>query len=160
MMKLTASFASYLDSTEFAAFECWNGDPREPWAQEAENYIRGWALRDDVHCLSFRNEASKLVAVTAFYRRTVGIPLLKPTVYPAWHLQVMGIALDVQGQGFAKRILNQTVEAMKELDSTIFFVTAFAEKRNERSLRACASIGLHAYYMKDEYYWVMLGELS
>jgi acetyltransferase (GNAT) family protein len=158
-MALERRVAGRADDGEFAAFGCWNGDPGQPWAAEVENYVRGTLLRQpDTRILAFREEG-ELVAVSAYYKRTIGVPALNPTEHDAWHLEVVAIRLDRQGEGLSHEVIEQTLRAMREEDPGRVLVTAVAHRDNIGAFAACAHFDLLQYVQQDPDYWVLVGEL-
>jgi RimJ/RimL family protein N-acetyltransferase len=144
------------DEDDFASFSCWDGDASKPWAEEAENFIRAWVLRKVEFVLAFREEkGGDLVAVSAFDRRTIGVPLLKPSDQPGWHLQVVAVRLEAQGKRLAARIMSETFAAMREIDPSRILCTANVHRQNGVSLRACARAGFFHYGEMDDYIRVL-----
>jgi RimJ/RimL family protein N-acetyltransferase len=159
-MDLQRTFASReADADDFAAFSCWDGNPNAPWIEEAENYVRGWVLSNARHVLAFRDGEGHLVAVTACDERVVSVPLVAPADHPGWHLQVLAIELSYQRQGLSRDVLARTLDAMREIDPARALVTAHVHKDHDASLRSCAQAGLTRFFLKDDDYWVLLGEV-
>lgn len=158
-MTLSRSFAGRDDDGDFAAFCCWDGSDGKPWLEEVENYIRGALLRQpDMYMLAFREEG-QLVAVSAFYKRTIGLPALDPIDHDAWHLEVMAVRLDRQGQGLSREVLDQTLAVMLEADPERVLIVGVAHRDNTPAFAAGAQIGLIKFVQQDEHYWVLVGEL-
>lgn len=158
-MPLAVAFATFADDAEFAAFCCWDGDDATPWAEEAENYVRGWALQHAEHVLAFRDNGGSLVAVSAFDRRVIAVPLVAPQDHPGWHLQVVAVDIDHQGRGVFGDVMSATYDAMRSLDPDRVLVTAHVHRDNEHSLKACRRHGLLPFVGLDEHYLVLLGEV-
>jgi RimJ/RimL family protein N-acetyltransferase len=148
------------DRDEFAAFSCWDGDPGAVWAEEAENYVRGWVLGQALHTLAFREEDGALLAVSAFDPRVIAVPLLEPIEQPAWHLQCVAVRLEDQGRGLSEAIFRQTLSAMREMDPDRILVTANVHKRNLASLRACEKAGFSVFRSHGHSYVELLGEVT
>jgi len=156
---LTRSVGSLDDDADFGSFRCWDGDNAKPWVEEVENYVRGALLRQpDMHILAFR-EAGELAAVAAFYRRIIGLPILDPVDQQAWHLEVVAIRLDRQGQGLSSAVLQQTLEAMRVMDSDCILITGLVHCDNDGAFTACSRVGIKKLVQRDEHYWLVLGEL-
>lgn len=159
-MRLTRSFATReYDEDAFAAFSSWAGRDGEPWIEEADNYVRVSVLRHAAHVLAFRDAARDLVAVSAFDERTIAVPLAAPVDHPGWHLQVVAIRVEDQRKGLSQLIFQETFAAMRELDPERVLVTAHAHKDHFASISACRQAGIEAFYMKDDDYWMLLGEV-
>jgi RimJ/RimL family protein N-acetyltransferase len=159
-MELERSFASRdRDQNDLASFACWDGNPESPWVEEAENYIRGWALSNAQHVLTFRDEQGLLVAVTAFDERIISVPRVAPIEHNGWHFQVAAVSLEHQGRGLSNQILTATLAAMHELDEQRVLVTAHAHREHHLSLKACERVGLSKYLPLDDHYWILLGEI-
>jgi hypothetical protein len=156
---LTWSFATEYDTGEFSQFTCCTDASAPPWVREAEIYVRDWALRRAQHVLAHRNGAGALVAVSAFDRTTIGIPLLSPLDHPGWHLQVVAILDDHQNQRLSREVFDNTFVAMTQLDVDRVFVTANVHRDHAVSLRACANVGLEPWIPLDDHYWILLGEV-
>jgi RimJ/RimL family protein N-acetyltransferase len=157
---LTWSFASRDgDGDEFAAFSCWDGSSDTPWVEEVENYVRHWVFRDAQHVLALRNENGDLVAVAAFAQRTIAVPLLAPVDHPGWHLIVVAIRLEDQRHGLSAEVFSAVFEAMRTVDPDRVLYTATAHRENVGSMRACERIDLLPFVLKDDHYWVLLGEV-
>jgi hypothetical protein len=157
---LTSGWATLGDREEFAEFECCKDDKPDPWVQEAETYVRGWVLDRAEYVLAHRNESGKLVAVSAFDKAVIGLPLMSPTDHPGWHLQVVAISKDDQGQRLSRDVFDATFQAMRRQNAERVFVTANVHQNHGLSLRACASVGLTPWIPLDDEYWVLLGEVS
>lgn len=153
------SWAGDPDADEFAQFRCAEIEAADPWVMEAEAYVRSWVLRHARHVLAHRDEVGALVAVSAFDETVVGIPLLSPRDHPGWHLQVVAISHDHQGQRLSADVFSGTFEAMRGLDPDRVFVTANVHNRHLVSQRACAKVGLTPWLQRDEEYWILLGEV-
>jgi RimJ/RimL family protein N-acetyltransferase len=148
-----------VDEDAFASFSCWDGNPGTPWIEEAENYVRGWVLSNAQHVLTFRDTGGRLLAVSAFDERVISVPLVAPADHPGWHLQVVAIDLEHQHRGLARDVLDQTLDAMHELDPERVLVTAHAHRDHRASLKVCANAGLVRFIPKDADYWILLGEV-
>lgn len=159
MHGLRWSWADATDADELAQFACTPPDAPEPWVAEAEAYVRGWALRHAEHVVSHRDEAGTLVAVSAFDETVVGIPLRSPLDHPGWHLQVVAINREHQNQRLSPDVFAGTFEAMRDLDPNRVFVTANVHRNHVVSQRACAGAGLLPWFLRDQDYWVLLGEV-
>jgi RimJ/RimL family protein N-acetyltransferase len=158
-LKLHRSFATrVLDTDEFATFRCC-GEPEEPWVLEAENYIRGFVLGHATWVLSFRDASGELIAVSAFDRRVIEVPLIRPERHEGWHLQVLAVSLQHQGRGLAKQVFEGTFGAMREIASDRVLVTANVHRENAASRVAAERSGLLPLQPLDEHYWVLLGEV-
>jgi hypothetical protein len=156
---LTRARAGLANAPEFAAFKCWDRDPAKVWAREVENYVRGRLLwRPDNTTLAFR-EQGHLVAVSSYYPSTIGLPLVEPVEQPSWHLDVLAIQLQRQRARLADEILHQTFDEMRDEDPERILVTGFVHNDNTPSLRACARVGLTRLIPRDDYYWIVLGEV-
>lgn len=138
---MDVSFASLEDDDEFSTFECWDGVAPLPWVAEVHNYVRGWVLRQEPFVLAFR-EDQELVAVSAFRPSSIDLPLAEPISRDAWHLAVVGVRLQHQGQGLCQSVIEETFSRMREQDPARSLVTAFIHEDNGPSLRACARAGL------------------
>ena len=159
-MALSRSFAGPDDDGYFAAFRCWDGSDGKPWLEEVENYIRGALLRQpDIYVLAFREEG-QLVAVSAFYKRTIGLPALDPIDHDAWHLEVVAVGFDRQQEGLSREVLEQTLAVMWEADPERVLIVGVAHRDNRAAFAACSQIGLLKFVQRDEHYWVLVGELS
>lgn len=158
-MALVWTFAGRDDDGEFASFRCWDGDRQKPWVEEVENYVRAGLLRQPgMYVLAFREEG-ELVGVSAFYRRTIGLPALDPVDHDAWHLEVVAVRLDRQGESLSRVILEQTLAMMREEDPQRVLVVAVCHRENGAALAACERVGLLPFVQQDEHYWVLVGEL-
>jgi RimJ/RimL family protein N-acetyltransferase len=153
------SFARLEDEAEFASFSCWDGVAGTPWVEEVENYVRGWVLRDARHVVAVRSEDDELVAVAAFDERSIAVPLVAPVDHPGWHLLVVAIRLDHQGQGLSREVFDAVFEAMRRVDPERVLYTAYVHRENRASMRACARVGLLPFHPKDEHYHTLLGEV-
>lgn len=153
------SWAGEADSQEFAEFECSHGESAPAWVREAELYVRHWVIREAQYVLAHRDEAGDLVAVSAFDRTTIGLPLLAPTDRPGWHLQVVAIALRERGRGTSAEVFANTFSAMRQVDASRVFVTANVHREHAASQRACSNAGLTPWIPKDDEYWILLGEV-
>jgi RimJ/RimL family protein N-acetyltransferase len=127
--------------------------------REAEDYVRCFALRHADFVLAFRDDDGKLVAVSAFDRRDIELPLNAPTTHPGWHLQVVALAVEHQSKGFAADVFAQTFEEMRAIATERIFVTATVHRDHRASLAAAARAGLTQLVQMDEHYWVLLGEV-
>lgn len=144
---------------ELARFGCWSGSPDEPWAEEAENYIRARILDDSENVLLFRTDDAQLAAVSGFSSRWIEVPLLEPERHPGWQLDIIGVASDLQGAGIGTVVLRKTFDEMRESDTDRVLVTANAHKNNAPSIRAAEKVGLTPLVQKDEWYWTLLAEI-
>jgi hypothetical protein len=145
------------DDDEFGRFECWDGDPATPWIGEAQDHARVWSLTTADHALAFRDDNGVLIAITAFSRGEIEIPLLGGTEQPCWDLQVLAIALDHQRQGLSEEVFLGTFAAMLELDRSRMYVRGRVHKDHHASRRACACVEMHGAY-EDPPYWVVVGD--
>jgi hypothetical protein len=112
----------------------------------------------ETHVLAFRAEG-QLVAVSAFYYRVVEIPAVQPVEHDAWHLDVLAVRFDKQGQHLSQEALQQSLGAIQELDGSRVFVTAYVHQENAAALAVAAHFGLLPYVQHDPLYWTLLGEL-
>jgi RimJ/RimL family protein N-acetyltransferase len=160
-LALSRSFATLVDDGEFAAFDCC-GDAPTPYTEEAENYVRVWALRQGkgTFVLAFRDEGGDLAGVAAFERDTVQIRGPDPSDHAAWRLQVVAVRSDLQNSGLSAEIFEGTFSAMKETDPYRDVVVAKAHRENRASRKACANVGLDTFDDADESYVVVLGRIS
>ncbi len=159
-MSLHWSFASREhDESDFARFQCWDGDERLPWVEEAENYVRASVLRHSQYVLAFRDQNDDLLAVSAFDPRVVLVPIVNPIEHPAWHLQVMAIRLDQQRRGLSAGVFKGTFAAMRSVDPHRVLYTANVHKDNRPSLKAGVAVGLWPFQKKDDHYLELLGEV-
>lgn len=159
-MALLVATATLADDAAFAAFNCWDPNTDAPWVEETENYIRGALLRQpDNHTLAFR-DGDALVAVSSFYKSSIELPLVQPDTHPTWHLDVVAITLDRQGDGHSLEVYQGTLRAMRKIDSGPVLVTARAHEQNDAAFESAKHIGLFRLYPWDDSYWVLLGELA
>jgi hypothetical protein len=156
---LASSFATAADRDELAQFVCWDGNPYEPWVEEAQNFVRAWMLSRTQHCLMTRGEARRLIAVAAFDPRVIGLPLVRPIDHNAWHIQVLAVSLPFQAHGLAASIFDQVFAAMRQLDPDRVLVTANVHRDNHHSLSACSKVGITPLVPVEEAYWLLLGEV-
>jgi hypothetical protein len=157
---LTWSFARPEDDgDDFARFACWDGAPSTAWVAEVENYIRVWALRHAKYVVAFRNELGELVAVAAFDDRVIGVPLVNPVDHAGWHLLVIAIRLEDQRSGLSREVFDGVFAAMREVDPDRILYTAYVHRANRASFEACKRVDLLPLHLKDEHYWVLLGEV-
>ncbi len=158
-MPLSWSFTGHDDDDEFGTFSCWDGDPSAPWVAEVENYVRAWALRDAQYVLTFRDDEGTLVAVAAFDKRVISVPIVEPIDHPGWHLLVVAIRLQDQRKGLSRDVFGGIFEAMRAVDSDRVLYTAYVHIANRSSVEACARVELLPFVQKDEHYWILLGEV-
>ena len=158
-MDVQRSFAGPDDRDDLAQFDCWDGNPEEPWADEAQNYVRAWVLSKSAHTIVFKDADGQIVGVSAFSPRLIGLPLVQPVEHPAWHVDVVAVVRRLQGNGFAQQIFAGTFEAMQQCGPDRILATANVHRNNARSLSACAKAGLHALMPLDDHYWILLGEV-
>jgi hypothetical protein len=147
------------DDEDFAAFECWDGDPTAYWSEEVENYVRGSVLRHAHYVLAFRDGDGKLAAVSAFDSRVIQVPLVAPSSHPTWHLQVIAVRLDLQGHHVADQVFAETFRAMRDEDKNRDIVTGNVHRANAPSRHACARHGLDSFLPLDADYDIVLGEI-
>ena len=158
-MPLTHEYATPESDGELDAFRCWDGTPDIPWVEETENYVRAWMLGTAEHVLLFRDPEGELVAVAAFDRRTVEVPLVAPQAHPSWHLQVIAIDLDHQNQHLFDEVLPGVYEEMRRLDPERVLFTGHVHHQNTASLRAAARHDIDHFFWRDDHYVVVLGEV-
>ena len=147
------------DDGQFAGFTCWDGDPAKPWALEAQNYIRGYVLRHSGIRVFKWCEGDSLVAVVSFGTRTLGLPLVEPTDYKVWHLEVTGVSVTRQGEGLGALVLRETLDVLSAEDPDRVLVTANVHKANLHAIRTLATAGITPLVPMDDAYWTFLGEL-
>ena len=153
------SFATYAaDVDDFAAFECWDGDPATPWIAEVEDYVRVSALRHALFNVAFWDEQGKLVAASAFDPQPVRMPLCSPSESPGWKLQALAISLEHQAQGRSTEVFAETFAAMREADARRTLVTASLHREHTRSRKACERAGLTILLPGPEFH-ILLGEV-
>lgn len=142
-------------------FECWDGSEDVPWAEEAENYIRASLLRHARHVLALRDELGELVGVSAFDERNILLPIntRTATIHPSWHLQVVAVRVDLQGQRLVDEIFELTFDAMRQADTERIIVTARVHRKNLPSLKACARHSIDPLREVDDHYLELLGEV-
>ena len=142
----------------FASFECWSGDEGEPWVREVEDFIRGFVLGRPNHTFgAWRDQ--QLIGVASFYEKSLGLPLNNPVEVPVWHLEVLGVALDLQGEGIGRDLLASTLGVMRQLDVKRRLVTGYVHVENHASHRLCSSAGLEPLTPLDAHYWIYVGPL-
>lgn len=157
-MPLTREYATPLSEGELDSFCCWDGAPNTPWAEEAENFVRAWMLGTVEHILLFRDQDA-LIAVSAFDRRKIEVPLVAPRANPGWHLQVVAVTLDRQGHGLFDDVILGTFAEMRQLDPERVLITGSVHRENQRSFQACARHGIDYFLPRDDHYVVVLGEV-
>lgn len=161
------------DGHDLLNFNCWNGDPEEPFAAEAEDYIRRLALGSTYKTLTFRASDGTLAAVSAFDRRDVQPYLAARFLVPGWHLQVIGVALPFRSSLVAcalppcpsevkisEYVFRRTYARMLEADPKRNVVTAMIHGDNARSIEACRRVQLERTVREDETYWRMMGSVD
>jgi hypothetical protein len=157
-MALVRSFAGADNDADFAGFTCWDGDPENFFAEEAQNFIRGAMLwQFDSFNLAFR-ENGDLVAVSSFYRRTWPIPPPGPE-RPAWHLDVAAVSVERQRSGLSREVFTETFAVMREIDPERILVSAFVHRENLAAYGACAAVGITLWTPRDEDYVILIGEV-
>ena len=159
-MELQVESATEDDKGELAGFSCSTESPSEPWAQEAENFIRGWVVNHSEKVLLFRTMDAQIAAVTAFSSRQVEVPILEPQTHAGWHLDVVGVATELQGAGIGRLVIGSTFDEMRSVKPERVLVTATVHKENAAAMRCAASVGLTPLIAKDAHYWVLLAELN
>lgn len=158
-MALKRARATAADDGEFAAFSCWDGDDSTPWIEEAENYVRGFVLREVEYTFAFRDDDDQLVAVSAFDRRSIVVPPADPVEHPAWQLQIVAITLGLQRQQLCREVFEMTFDAMRAADPKRVLVAAHVHNEHRASRRACEAVGLEYWFPKDDTYTILLGEV-
>jgi len=155
---LVRSFAGADDDADFADFRCWDGDPENFFAEEAQNFIRGAMLyQPDSYHLAFR-EDGELVAVSSFYKRSWPIPPPGPE-RPAWHLDVLAVACDRQRAGLSREVFEGTFEVMREADPDRVLVSGFVHRQNLIAYDACTAVGMTMWTPRDDEYVIVIGEV-
>lgn len=161
------------DGHDLLAFNCWSGDPKEPYAADAEHYIQKSALRSAHKTLAFRTEDGELVGVSAFDRRLITPYEAAHYRVPGWHLQVIGIDRGFQGTDVtsdlprcaaemrtSEYVFRRTYARMLEIDAARVVVTARVHGDNQPSIMAAARVSLERTVREFEEYWRMLGEVD
>ena len=146
------------DQDLLARFCCWNGDPEYWWALEVENHVRGFVLSNSENVVLFE-DGGELLAVSAFGRTTIGIPLLEPRSQPCWHLDLIAVALSRQSQGLSKDVYAGTFDSMRNLDPQRFLITGLIHEDHSASLKAAQKVGLEPFIPVGDGYWRVLGEV-
>lgn len=61
--------------------------------------------------------------------------------------------------GLSTEVFNTTFEAMRLVDPERLLYVAYAHRENHASLRAGRRMGLLQFHLKDDHYWILLGEV-
>ena len=146
------------DQDSLARFCCWNSDPEYWRTLEVENHIRGFVLSNSENVVLFEDEG-ELLAVSAFGRTTIGIPLVDPRHQPCWHVDLVAVTLDRQSQGLSREVFAGTFERMRELDPQCFLITGLIHENNLASLNAAQKVGIMPFTPAGDGYWRVLGEV-
>jgi hypothetical protein len=151
--------ATLADVAAFDGFRCCDPDEADPWALEAENYVRAAVLKQAGNrTLAFR-EGDDLVAISSFYKSSIELPLLSPSLHEAWHLDVVALHLHHQGSHRSGEVFERTVDAMRAADPAPVFIKALSHKDNAAALAAAKCIGLVPLIPMDADYLWLVAEL-
>jgi hypothetical protein len=178
---LAVADAGKADGHDLLRFSCWDHDVHPlsgegeqfdegEYAEEAEEYIRKWALKAH-RALTFRLPDATLVAVSAFDHHLL---MLGRKPLECWRLQVIGVAVRYRGMlvtndfgagppelRISEYVLRRTYARMAELKPDRVIVTARVHEFNYRSIAACKRVGLErAEERPDALYWPMIGDVD
>jgi hypothetical protein len=160
------------DAHALFGFSCWAGGDDEPWAQDADDYVRLFALKEANRTLIFRDSDGEVVGVSAFDRRDI-----RPSgrvVVLGWHLQVVALTVPWRGKFVAcelprcdgvmkasEYVLRRTYQRMLAIDPRRSLVTARVHEDNMASVRACERVDLLRTERSDlDAHWDMLGPVD
>jgi hypothetical protein len=157
---LVRAFATRADDEEFSRFSCWDGNSALPWVEEVEDDIRGgWIFKRAEHVVAIRDDGD-LVAVSAFFPRDIGLPVVAPVPQLGWHLHALAVRLDLQRSGLSVVALEQTFAAMREIDPNRDLFTVRVHQDNVASTRLCGRYQLAPFPRDDPVYIELLGDVG